>query len=63
MRINNRELRQRLLDYNAGTISEKDHAQFWDDLQEICAYQIKKSKNDKAYYDFIQDIEIYSIDN
>lgn len=63
MRINNRELRQRLLDYNAGTISDKDHAQFWDDLQEICAYQIKKSKNDKAYYDFIQDMVIYIIDH
>lgn len=63
MKINNRELRQRLLDYNAGTISDKEHAQFWDDLTEICAYQIKKSKNDRAYYDFIQDMVIYIIDH
>lgn len=63
MKINNKELKKRILNYNAGTISEKEHAQFWDDLREICAYQIKKSKNDKAYYDFIQDMVIYIIDH
>jgi len=63
MRIDNRKLRQRLLDYNAGTISDRDHEQLWDDLQEICAYQIKKSKNDRSYYDFIQDMVIYIIEH
>jgi hypothetical protein len=63
MKIDKRILRQRLLDYNAGTISESEHLKFWDDLQEICAYQIKKSKNDKMYYDFIQDMVIYVIDH
>lgn len=63
MKIDKLVLRQRLLDYNAGTISESEHLKFWDDLQEICAYQIKKSKNDKMYYDFIQDMVIYIIDH
>ena len=62
MKINNRELRQRILDYNAGCLTDEQYEQLWDDLREICAYQIKKSKNDKAYYDFIQDMVIYILD-
>ena len=63
MKINNKELRQRILDYNAKTITDRECEQLWDDLREICAYQIKKSKNDKAYYDFIQDMVIYILDH
>lgn len=63
MRIDNKALAKRIVAYNAGTISEKDHAQLWDDLIEICAYQIKKNRDDRAYYDFIQDMVIYVIEH
>lgn len=63
MRINKDELKQRIMDYNAGTISDAAKAQLWDDMIEICAYQIKKSRKDPAYYDFIQDMVIYILDH
>jgi hypothetical protein len=63
MRIDNKALAKRIVAYNAGTISKSDHAQLWDDLIEICAYQIKKNREDRAYYDFIQDMVIYVIEH
>lgn len=63
MNIDKSRLRDRILAYREGTISEAEYTQFWDDLTEICAYQIKKSKDDPEYYDFIQDMVMYILDH
>lgn len=63
MKINKNELRQRILDYNNKCISEKEEEQLWDDLTEICFYQIKKSRKDDRYRDFVQDMVIYILEN
>lgn len=63
MKINKDDLKRRIQAYNAGRITDHDKAQLWDDMIEICAYQIKKSRKDPAYYDFIQDMVIYILDH
>ena len=63
MQIEKEDLKRRILAYNAGTISDKEKGEFWLNLTEICAYQIKKNKDDPAYYDFLQDMVIYILEH
>lgn len=63
MKIDKEDLKRRILEYNAGTISDAEKAVFWDNLLDICAYQIKKPKDHPQYYDFLQDMVIYIIEH
>lgn len=64
MKINKEDLKRWIITYNNGTIvdSEEEYLSFWRALEEICAFVIKKNKNNPEYYDLIQSMIMYILD-